>query len=67
MGVTVMTSSTERFSNRVASYVAVRPCYPVAVIDFLAARCDLMPQTAEGATWAGGLDPDRRCRNPARR
>lgn len=48
-----MTSPTERFSNRVASYVAARPRYPVAVIDFLAARCDLTPQTVVADSGSG--------------
>ena len=48
-----MSSPTERFSNRVASYVAARPRYPVAVIDFLAARCDLTPQTVVADVGSG--------------
>ncbi len=41
-----MTSKpTERFSNRVENYIKYRPGYPAAIIDFLAAKCNLTPTT----------------------
>jgi SAM-dependent methyltransferase len=37
--------STTRFSNRVADYVQFRPHYPFQIIDLLAAKCDLTPES----------------------
>ena len=37
--------STTRFSDRVDDYVKYRPHYPVEIIDLLAARCDLTPES----------------------
>jgi SAM-dependent methyltransferase len=37
--------STTRFSNRVADYVQFRPHYPIEIIDLLAAKCDLTPES----------------------
>ena len=37
--------STTRFSNRVADYVKFRPHYPFQIIDLLAAKCDLTPES----------------------
>jgi SAM-dependent methyltransferase len=36
-----MTDPTQRFTGRVESYVKYRPSYPRAVLDLLAAECDL--------------------------
>jgi SAM-dependent methyltransferase len=36
-----MTDPTQRFTGRVESYVKYRPTYPRAVLDLLAAECDL--------------------------
>jgi len=38
-------NSTTRFSNRVADYVKYRPHYPVEIIDLLADRCGLTPDS----------------------
>ena len=38
-------NATTRFSDRVADYVKTRPHYPVEVIDLLAARCGLTPES----------------------
>ena len=37
--------STTRFSDRVADYVQFRPHYPVEIIDLLAAKCGLTPES----------------------
>jgi SAM-dependent methyltransferase len=37
--------STTRFSSRVADYVQFRPHYPIEIIDLLAAKCDLTPES----------------------
>ncbi len=38
-------NSTTRFSNRVADYVKYRPHYPAEIIDLLADRCGLTPES----------------------
>lgn len=37
--------STTRFSSRVDDYIKYRPHYPLEIIDLLAARCDLTPES----------------------
>jgi SAM-dependent methyltransferase len=37
--------STTRFSSRVADYVQFRPHYPIEIIDLLAAKCELTPES----------------------
>lgn len=37
--------STTRFSNRVADYVQFRPHYPLEIIDLLADKCELTPES----------------------
>lgn len=48
-----MTSPTERFSNRVDSYVRARPGYPPALLDLLADRCGLTPASVVADVGAG--------------
>lgn len=48
-----MTKPTERFSNRVKSYVRARPSYPPGVIELLAAHCGLSPQAVVADIGAG--------------
>ncbi len=38
-------NSTTRFSSRVDDYIKYRPHYPVEIIDLLAARCGLTPES----------------------
>ena len=38
-------NSTTRFSSRIDDYVNYRPHYPVEIIDLLAAKCDLTPES----------------------
>ncbi len=38
-------NSTTRFSTRVADYIKYRPHYPAEIIDLLAARCGLTPES----------------------
>lgn len=38
-------NATTRFSSRVDDYVKYRPHYPVEIIDLLAAKCDLTPES----------------------
>ncbi len=37
--------STTRFSNRAEDYAKFRPLYPLEIIDLLAAKCDLTPES----------------------
>lgn len=48
-----MTDPTERFSNRVDTYVRARPSYPPEVLDLLAERCGLVPQTIVADVGSG--------------
>lgn len=48
-----MTNSTERFSNRVATYVQARPSYPPEALDLLAERCGLTPQAVVADIGSG--------------
>jgi len=48
-----MTDPTERFSNRVDTYVRARPSYPPEVLDLLAEHCGLVPQAAVADVGAG--------------
>lgn len=48
-----MNSPTERFSNRVESYVQARPSYPPAAIELLATACGLGPQATVADIGAG--------------
>lgn len=48
-----MTDPTERFSNRVDTYVRARPSYPPEVLDLLAERCGLVPQAIVADVGAG--------------
>ena len=38
-------NSTTRFSSRIDDYVKYRPHYPVEIIDLLAAKCDMTPES----------------------
>ena len=38
-------NSTTRFSSRTDDYVKYRPHYPIEIIDLLAAKCDLTPES----------------------
>jgi SAM-dependent methyltransferase len=38
-------NATTRFSERVADYVKYRPTYPIEVLDLLAAKCGLTPES----------------------
>jgi SAM-dependent methyltransferase len=40
-----VSNATTRFSDRVADYVKYRPHYPIEIIDLLAARCGLTPES----------------------
>ena len=46
-------NATTRFSDRVADYVKYRPHYPVEIIDLLAAKCELAPESVIGDIGAG--------------
>lgn len=48
-----MTEPTERFSNRVESYVRARPSYPPALLDLLAERCGLSAQAVVADIGSG--------------
>ena len=41
----VAKNATSRFSSRVDDYIRYRPQYPVEIIDLLAARCGLVPDS----------------------
>lgn len=45
--------STTRFTDRVADYVQFRPHYPVEMIDLLAAKCDLTPESVIADVGSG--------------
>lgn len=38
-------NSTTRFSSRVDDYVKYRPHYPIEILDLLAAKCDMAPES----------------------
>jgi SAM-dependent methyltransferase len=38
-------NSTTRFSSRVDDYIRYRPRYPVEILDLLAAKCDMTPES----------------------
>lgn len=44
---------TERFSNRVENYVKYRPSYPPALVDLLASRCGLTPDSTIADVGSG--------------
>ena len=46
-------NATTRFSDRVADYVKYRPHYPVEIIDLLAAKCALTPESVIGDVGSG--------------
>jgi SAM-dependent methyltransferase len=46
-------NATTRFSDRVADYVKYRPHYPVEIIDLLAAKCALTPDSVIADIGAG--------------
>ena len=46
-------TATTRFSNRVADYVKYRPHYPFEIVDLLAARCDLTPDSVVADIGSG--------------
>lgn len=48
-----MTNPTERFSNRVETYVRARPSYPPEALDLLAERCGLAPQAVVADVGSG--------------
>ncbi len=45
--------STTRFSNRVEDYAKFRPLYPLEIIDLLAAKCDLTPESVIADVGSG--------------
>lgn len=45
--------STTRFSSRVDDYVRFRPHYPIEIIDLLAARCGLTPESVIADVGSG--------------
>jgi SAM-dependent methyltransferase len=47
------TAPTQRFTSRVADYVAARPGYPPQVLALLAERCGLTPQSAVADVGSG--------------
>jgi SAM-dependent methyltransferase len=47
------TNATTRFSDRVADYVKFRPHYPIEIIDLLAARCGLTPESVIADVGSG--------------
>jgi SAM-dependent methyltransferase len=74
-------NATTRFSDRVADYVKYRPHYPVEIIDLLAAKCALTPDSVIADIGAGtgisaklflengnpviGVEPNREMREAA--
>lgn len=46
-------NATTRFSDRVADYVKYRPHYPIEIIDLLAARCGLTPESVIADVGSG--------------
>lgn len=50
---TAETEPTERFTDRVANYVAYRPKYPAAVLEFLRAELNLSPSSIVADVGAG--------------
>ena len=48
-----MTDPTQRFSSRVTNYVKYRPSYPAAILDLLAAECDLTPDSIVADVGSG--------------
>jgi SAM-dependent methyltransferase len=46
-------NATTRFSDRVSDYIKYRPQYPVEVIDLLAARCGLTPESVIADVGSG--------------
>jgi SAM-dependent methyltransferase len=46
-------NATTRFSDRVADYVKYRPHYPLEILDLLAARCDLTPESVIADVGSG--------------
>jgi SAM-dependent methyltransferase len=48
-----MTNPTERFSNRVDTYVRARPSYPPEVLDLLVERCGLTPPVVVADVGSG--------------
>jgi SAM-dependent methyltransferase len=74
-------NSTTRFSDRVADYINTRPSYPIEVIDLLADRCGLTPESVIADIGSGtgissrlfldngnpvvGVEPNREMREAA--
>lgn len=48
-----ITNATTRFSSRVDDYVKYRPDYPIEIIDVLAARCGLVPESVIADVGSG--------------
>jgi SAM-dependent methyltransferase len=46
-------NATTRFSDRVADYVKYRPTYPIEILDLLAARCGLTPESVVADIGSG--------------
>lgn len=46
-------NSTTRFFSRVGDYVKYRPHYPVEILDLLAARCDMTPESVVADIGSG--------------
>ena len=47
------TNATTRFSSRVDDYIKTRPHYPVEVLDMLATKCELMPESVVADIGSG--------------
>jgi SAM-dependent methyltransferase len=47
------TNSTTRFSDRVEDYIRYRPHYPVEILDILAAKCSLSPESVIADVGSG--------------
>jgi SAM-dependent methyltransferase len=46
-------NSTTRFSSRVDDYVKYRPHYPIEILDLLAAKCDMTPESVVADIGSG--------------
>ena len=49
-------NATTRFSSRVDDYVKYRPHYPVEILDLLAAKCAMTPESV--IDWCVDRMPD---------
>ena len=46
-------NSTTRFSSRVDDYIKYRPHYPIEILDLLAAKCDMTPESVVADIGSG--------------